>query len=95
MSQAWWKEAVVHHVWALNSNNGFRDKCKNLLALMQTAIDGLLFVYQGEELGMGKVRKSWEIEKEYKDIDSINLWERSKTLYGDALAIRREETDTG
>ncbi|KAI8954142.1 glycoside hydrolase family 13 protein [Xylaria longipes] len=51
-----------------------------LLALMQTTLGGTLFVYQGEELGMRNVPRSWDIE-EYKDIETINYWDKVKKIY--------------
>ena len=74
-----------------------RDEYRNygakLLALMQTTLSGTLFVYQGEELGMRNVPKAWDIEEEYKDIESINFWKKSKELYGNdpqRLALERK-----
>ena len=60
-----------------------REHSAKLLALMQTTLSGTLFVYQGEEMGMRNVPKEWSIEEEYKDIESINFWKKSKDLYGD------------
>lgn len=60
----------------------YREYGAKLLALMETTLSGTLFVYQGEELGMRNVPKSWDIMKEYKDIESINFWKKSKELYG-------------
>ena len=60
----------------------YREYGAKLLALMQTTLSGTLFVYQGEELGMKNVPKEWDIMKEYKDIESINFWKKSKQLYG-------------
>ncbi|KAL8795261.1 MAG: hypothetical protein Q9195_002272 [Heterodermia aff. obscurata] len=65
-----------------DDSDKYRHKGAKLLALMQTTLCGTLFVYQGEELGMRNVPKSWDIEKEYKDIESINFWKKSKELYG-------------
>ena len=65
-----------------DDSDAFRDYGAKLLALMQTTLSGTLFVYQGEELGMRNVPKSWDIMKEYKDIESINFWKKSKDLYG-------------
>ena len=66
-----------------DDSNAFRDHGAKLLALMQTTLNGTLFVYQGEEIGMRNVPKSWDIEKEYRDIESINFWKKSKALYVD------------
>lgn len=65
-----------------DDSDAFREHGAKLLALMQTTLSGTLFVYQGEELGMRNVPKEWDIMKEYKDIESINFWKKSKELYG-------------
>ena len=65
-----------------DDSDKFREYGAKLLALMQTTLSGTLFVYQGEELGMRNVPKSWDIMKEYKDIESINFWKKSRGLYG-------------
>ena len=65
-----------------DDSDAYREYGAKLLALMQTTQNGTLFVYQGEELGMRNVPKSWDIEKEYKDIESINFWKTSKALHG-------------
>ena len=66
-----------------DDSDAYREYGAKLLALMQTTLSGTLFVYQGEELGMRNVPKSWDIMEEYKDIESINFWKKSKDLYGD------------
>lgn len=53
-----------------------------LLALMQTTLSGTLFLYQGEELGMRNMPKEWDIETEYKDIQTVNFWKNVQNLYG-------------
>lgn len=74
-----------------DDSDSLRDKGAKLLALMQTTLNGTLFVYQGEELGMRNMPRSWDIGKEYKDIESINFWKKSKALYGDDLQRLAEE----
>ena len=61
----------------------YRTYGATLLALMQTTLNGTLFVYQGEELGMRNFPKSWDPLKDYKDIESINFWKKNLALYGD------------
>jgi glycosidase len=46
-----------------------------LLSIMQTSLPGTLYVYQGEELGMRNVPKSWD-PAEYKDIESVKYWKK-------------------
>lgn len=59
-----------------------RELGAKLLATMQTTLSGTLYVYQGEEIGMGNVPLSWSPE-EYKDIESINYWKKMTDLYKD------------
>ena len=66
-----------------DDSDEFRDKGAKLLALMQTTLSGTLFVYQGEEIGMRNASFDWDIETEYKDIETINYWKKCKALYGD------------
>ena len=64
-----------------DDSDAYREHGAKLLALMQTTQNGTLFVYQGEELGMRNVPQSWDIDTEYKDIESVNFWKASKALY--------------
>ena len=75
-----------------DDSDAWRDHGVKLLALMQTTLSGTLYVYQGEELGMRNVPKSWDVE-EYKDIESINFWKKSKASHAngsDGLARAKE-----
>jgi len=53
----------------------WRNRSAKMLALMQVAQGGTLYVYQGEELGMKNFPASWGIE-EYKDIATINYYNK-------------------
>lgn len=64
-----------------DDSDTYRTYGATLLALMQTTLSGTLFVYQGEELGMRNAPASWDPETDYKDIESLNFWRKSKTLY--------------
>ena len=66
-----------------DDSDEWRVKGAKLLALMQATLAGTLFVYQGEELGMRNVPVEWDIDTEYKDIEGINFWKKTKALYGD------------
>ena len=44
-----------------------------LLALMLCALTGTLFIYQGQEIGMINVPRSWPIDS-YRDIESVNFY---------------------
>jgi oligo-1,6-glucosidase len=58
-----------------DDSDEFREYGAKLLALMQSTLAGTLYVYQGEELGMRNVPKTWD-ESEYKDIESINFFKK-------------------
>ncbi|KAI0817193.1 glycoside hydrolase family 13 protein [Xylaria sp. FL0064] len=64
-----------------DDSDEYRYVGAKLLALMQTTLGGTLFVYQGEELGMRNVPKSWDIDEEYKDIETLNYWNKVKKIY--------------
>ncbi|RYP93805.1 hypothetical protein DL770_000001 [Monosporascus sp. CRB-9-2] len=63
-----------------DDSDRWREKGAKLLALMQTTLGGTLFVYQGEEIGMRNAPTTWRIE-EFKDIETINYWKKSRELY--------------
>lgn len=65
-----------------DDSDAFRDRSAKILALMQITLAGTLYVFQGEELGMRNVPRSWDPETDYKDIEAINFWKKSKALYG-------------
>ena len=65
-----------------DDSDAFRERSAKILALMQTTLAGTLYVFQGEELGMRNVPKSWDPETDYKDIEALNFWKKSKALYG-------------
>jgi oligo-1,6-glucosidase len=76
-----------------DDSDELRDKGAKLLALMQTTLGGTLFVYQGEEIGIRNAPTSWDIDEEYKDIETINYWKKCKELYKDdpeKLALGRK-----
>lgn len=64
-----------------DDSDSFRFYGAKLLALMQMTLSGTLFVYQGEEIGMRNVPRSWDPEVDYKDIESINFWRKQKERY--------------
>ena len=76
-----------------DDSDEYRYYGAKLLALMQLTLAGTLYVYQGEELGMRNVPVSWDPEKDYKDIEAINFWKKSKALYAnnpEKLAMAKE-----
>jgi len=66
-----------------DDSDQWRDKGAKLLALMQTTLGGTLFVYQGEEIGIRNAPTEWDIDAEYKDIETINYWKKCKDIYKD------------
>ena len=66
-----------------DDSDQYRDKGAKLLALMQTTLSGTLFVYQGEEIGIRNAPKHWDIDIDYKDIETVNYWKKCKALYKD------------
>ena len=65
-----------------DDSDTYRTYGAKLLALMQLSLAGTLYIYQGEELGMRNVPRSWDPDKDYKDIEGRNFWKKSKALYG-------------
>ncbi|KAJ9638726.1 uncharacterized protein PV06_02149 [Exophiala oligosperma] len=56
-----------------NDSPEFRAVSAKMLAVLQATATGTLFIYQGQEIGMTNIPKSWPIE-EYLDISSQNYW---------------------
>ena len=65
-----------------DDSDQWREVGAKLLCMMQTTLGGTLYVYQGEEIGMRNVPLSWDPE-EYKDIETINYWNKVKETYPD------------
>jgi oligo-1,6-glucosidase len=66
-----------------DDSDQLRNKGAKLLALMRTTLSGTLFTHQGEEIGIRNAPREWDIETEYKDIETINYWKKCKALYSD------------
>lgn len=58
-------------------------KSAKLISMLQTCLTGTLYIYQGQEIAMTNVPRSWPVE-EYLDIDTINayksLFNRNKDI---------------
>lgn len=52
----------------------YHDATAKMLAMCLATSTGTLFIYQGQEIGMTNIPKSWPIE-EYKDLNTQNHWE--------------------
>lgn len=64
-----------------------RERSAKLLALMMCSLTGTLFIYQGQEIGMVNIPRSWPVE-EYKDIEALGYYEEVKrTTGGDKAAL--------
>ncbi|KAE8419688.1 glycoside hydrolase superfamily [Aspergillus pseudocaelatus] len=63
-----------------NDTDEFRERGAKLLALLETTLGGTIFLYQGQEIGMRNFPLEWDPETEYKDIESVNFWKKSKEL---------------
>jgi oligo-1,6-glucosidase len=59
-----------------DDSDEFREAGAKLLALMHSTLSGTVYVYQGQELGMRNVPKDWDIPTEFKDVESINYWNK-------------------
>ena len=60
------------------------------IAMLQCCLTGTLFIYQGQEIGMTNVPRSWPIE-EYKDINTINYYRAFKEKYGKDADYKQKE----
>jgi oligo-1,6-glucosidase len=58
-----------------NDSDEWRWRSAKLLAMLEVGQGGTLYVYEGEEIGMKNLPKSWGIE-EYKDLATINYYNK-------------------
>lgn len=58
-----------------------RGSAAKMLAVLQATSTGTLFLYQGQEIGMTNVPRSWPID-EYLDLNSKNAYDSSMKLCG-------------
>ncbi|BGP20095.1 hypothetical protein JCM10213v2_008230 [Rhodosporidiobolus nylandii] len=65
-----------------------------LLATYLLGLSGSVIIYEGQEIGMINAPKSWDIDVEYKDVNTINTWreirEDAKKLNDPSLVERGE-----
>ncbi|KAG2735615.1 hypothetical protein G9P44_001829 [Scheffersomyces stipitis] len=64
-----------------NDSPEFRVQSGKALALLQATLTGTEFIYQGQEIGMTNLPRSWDIS-EYLDINSVNYYRHFKEKYG-------------
>lgn len=73
-----------------NDSPEFRVLSGKAIAMLQCCLTGTLFIYQGQEIGMTNVPRSWPIE-EYKDINTINYYRAFKEKYGKDADYKQKE----
>ncbi|KAK2062461.1 alpha amylase [Colletotrichum caudatum] len=71
-----------------NDSPQWRETSAKMLALMMCSQTGTLFVYQGQEIGMTNVPRSWAIE-DYKDIEALNYYNDIKREHGEGEVLDR------
>ncbi|KAJ5363423.1 alpha-glucosidase, partial [Penicillium cataractarum] len=67
----------------VDDSDRFRARGSKLLALLQSTLGGTLYLYQGQEIGMRNFSAEWDPDVDYKDVESINFWQKTKKLYAD------------
>jgi alpha-glucosidase len=74
-----------------NDDPAFRESSAKALATYATTSTGTLFIYQGQEIGMTNIPKTWPIE-EYRDVNTQNYWRKlkHKGLSRDELELAME-----
>lgn len=71
-----------------NDAPAWREKSAKMLALWLVAQSGTLFLYQGQEIGMINAPEDWDVQTEYKDVESQNYW-------AEAVSLDENGTDPG
>ncbi|EMG47889.1 Alpha-glucosidase [Candida maltosa Xu316] len=94
-TDAWSTVFIENHdqprcVTRLGNAKKFHDKSGKLLATLQTTLTGTLFIYQGQEIGMTNLPRSWSID-EYKDINTINYYKAFKEKFGNDKDFEEKE----
>ncbi|PYI31738.1 alpha-glucosidase [Aspergillus indologenus CBS 114.80] len=65
----------------VDDSDKFRTRGSKLLALLQSTLGGTLYLYQGQEIGMRNFPADWNPDVDYKDVESLNFWQKTKNLY--------------
>ncbi|CAG8173519.1 unnamed protein product [Penicillium nalgiovense] len=63
------------------SSPKLRSMSGKLLTMLQITLTGTLFLYQGQEIGMTNIPRSWPIE-EYLDVEAANYFKAYQEEYG-------------
>ncbi|KAG2736235.1 hypothetical protein G9P44_000325 [Scheffersomyces stipitis] len=66
------------------------SKSAKLISLLESTLTGTLFIYQGQEIAMENLPRSWSIE-EYKDINTVNYYKQFKEKYGNDPDFKEKE----
>jgi oligo-1,6-glucosidase len=70
------------------STEELRTRSGKLLTILLTTLSGTLFLYQGQEIGMLNVPRTWAVE-DYKDCQALNYVDRVRgESPGDEVAFR-------
>ncbi|PYH99276.1 maltase [Aspergillus ellipticus CBS 707.79] len=60
--------------WGCETTPSLWSASAKLLCILVTTLSGTLFLYQGQEIGMVNAPLSWDIDTEYKDVESKNYY---------------------
>ena len=74
-----------------NDSPEWREKSAKMLALWLVGQSGTLFLYQGQEIGMVNAPEHWDVQSEYKDVESQNYWAEAVRLDDGKLDSGRKE----
>ncbi|KZT58229.1 glycoside hydrolase family 13 protein [Calocera cornea HHB12733] len=61
----------------------FRVQSAKMLATYLLTLSGTPIIYQGEELGMVNMPPSWDVDTEYKDLNTIDYMQELRRIAGD------------
>jgi oligo-1,6-glucosidase len=70
----------------VNPSPVYHKPLGKLLAMMQLTLKGTSFIYQGQEIGA--INRDFESIDDYKDLESINLYNEIKESLGEEAALR-------
>ncbi|EMG47884.1 Alpha-glucosidase [Candida maltosa Xu316] len=94
-TDAWSTVFIENHdnarcISRFGNDKEYREKSSKLLATLQTTLTGTLFIYQGQEIGMTNLPRSWPID-EYKDINTMNYYKAFKEKCGNDADFKEKE----
>ena len=94
-TDAWSTVFIENHdqprsITRFGNDKKYHTKSGKLIAMLQTTLTGTLFIYQGQEIGMTNLPRSWSIE-EYKDVYTTNYYNEFKKKYGDDADFKQKE----